>query len=37
MSDLLLALSKKSYCISIGGKIIIDVKETRDKLWGYRL
>ena len=28
MSDLLLALSKKSYCISIGSKIIIDIKKT---------
>lgn len=37
MSDFLLPLSKKSYCISIGSKIIINVKETKDKLWSYRL
>lgn len=37
MSDSLPVLSKKSYCISIGSKIIIDVKETKDKLWSYRL
>jgi len=30
-------LSKKSYCISSGSKIIINVKETKDKLWSYRL
>ena len=33
----LLALSKKSYCISSDRKIIINVKETKDKLWSYRL
>ena len=37
MRDSLLALSKKYYCISIGSKIIINVKETKDKLWSYRL
>ena len=30
-------LSKKSYCISSGSKIIINVKGTKDKLWSYRL
>jgi hypothetical protein len=30
-------LSKKSYCISSGSKIIRNVKETKDKLWSYRL
>ena len=33
----LLALSKKSYCISSDRKIIINIKETKDKLWSYRL
>ena len=37
MRDSLLALSKKSYCISISSKIIINVKEMKDKLWGDRL
>lgn len=37
MRDSLLALSKKSYCISSGSKITINVKETKDKLWGDRL
>ena len=37
MHDSLLVLSKKYYCISIGSKIIINVKEMKDKLWGDRL
>lgn len=37
MHDSLLALSKKYYCISISSKIIINVKEMKDKLWSYRL
>ena len=36
MRDSLLALSKKSYCISSGSKIIINVKGIKDKLWSYR-
>ena len=35
MRDSLLALSKKSYCISSDSKIIINVKGTKDKLWSY--
>ena len=31
MHDLILALSKKSYWISLGSNIIIDVKETKDE------
>ena len=36
MRDSLLALSKKSYCISSDSKIIINVKGTKDKLWSDR-